>query len=346
MILLLGSDGYIGKEFLAKYDALGVDSLYKRDLLDHLNIPSLYPVTLSDKDRLVDATEEYLSEMIGHYKPDTIIHLAEQPSAPYSMRDVVSGIETVMNNVLSTLNIIMAVKEHSPDTHIIKLGSMGTYGTPEVTIPEGWFDCTYKGRSARMLFPSTPHSLYHTSKVCDSQLLAFACRVWGLRVTDLHQGFVYGSNGLSRFCYDEMFGTVLNRFIVQAVAGIPLTVYGEGGQTRGMIHINDTVNCLQLAHEHPPEPGEYRVANQLTQWMSVNELAQIVREVTDCKIDHMKNPRKEKENHFYEVEFKVMEDYGLEPQLLCHGEIQKMVDLVTEHKKNINPSIIQPKTRW
>jgi UDP-sulfoquinovose synthase len=284
--------------------------------------------------------------LIKRLKPEVIIHLAEQPSAPYSMSSRETAMDTINNNLQGTLNIIYAVRDHSPDTHIIKLGTMGEYGCPNVPIPEGWFDCEYKGRKDRMLFPKNPHSMYHLSKVFDSDALAFACKTWGLRVTDLNQGFVYGSNGKSRYCYDGMFGTVLNRFIVQAVAGIPLTVYGKGGQKRGFIHINDSCQCLALAADNPPGPGEFRVANQITQWMSVNELAQSVAEISGCDIKSIENPRQEKEEHYYEVEHQVLLEMGLKPQFLNDFLIAEQLELVRYYKDNIKLDQVYPKVKW
>lgn len=355
MILLLGADGYIGSEFVQQYsdlyDIYAVDNYYKRILLEDMGIEPLYPVKL-----LHTRAKKYGFQNIAFYptieglikkiKPEVIIHLAEQPSAPYSMKNRETAMDTINNNLQGTLNLIYAVRDHSPDTHIIKLGTMGEYGCPNVPIPEGWFDCEYKGRTDRLLFPKNPHSMYHLSKVFDSDALAFACKTWGLRVTDLNQGFVFGTNGHSRYCYDDVFGTVLNRFIVQAVAGIPLTVYGKGGQKRGFIHINDSCQCLSLAVNNPPEAGEFRVANQITQWLSVNELAQNVADLVGCEINHIENPRQEKEEHFYEVEHKVLLDMGLKPQLLNDFLLEEQIDLVRFYEDSINVNQIMPKVKW
>lgn len=358
MILLFGGDGYIAREFLDRFDNLydiyAVDNYYKRILLEDMKIEPLYPVTrIEHKQHGFQNLCSYtnVEKLIKQFKPETIIHLAEQPSAPYSMSSRENAMDTINNNIQTTLNIIYAVRDHSPDTHIVKLGSMGEYGCPNVPIPEGWFDCEYKGRSDRMLFPKNPHSIYHLSKVFDSDALAFACKTWGLRVTDLNQGFVYGSNGKSRYCYDAMFGTALNRFVTQAVAGSPLTVYGKGEQKRGIIHINDSVECLSIAANNPPSYGGFRVANQLTQWASINDMAELVQNVYqskygDCEIDHIENPRLEKEDHYYEVEHDILRMLGLNAQMLNVSMIEDQIELVRFYKDNINPNQFAPGVKW
>lgn len=356
-VLICGADGYIGAEFIeqTKLDCVILDNYYKRGLLDFHHITPLYPVPYLQERKLNFfhyprdmGNYQALSKLLKKEQPDAIIHLAEQPSAPFSMRGRAEATETIQNNLMGTLNLIYAVRDFCPKAHIIKLGTMGEYGCPNVPIPEGWFDCEYRGRKDRLLFPKTPHSMYHLSKVFDSDALAFACRMWGLRVTDLNQGFVYGLNteNRSRFCYDAEFGTVLNRFVVQAVKGLPLTVYGEGGQTRGFIHVDDSIQCLHLAIENPPDKGEFRVINQLTEWASINYLAELVQMATDCQIEHIENPRIEKEEHFYEVEHKTMLDYGFRPKYLHQNVVEEMVDIVKHYEDNININLVYPTVRW
>ena len=223
--------------------------------------------------------------MVGQFRPDTIVHFAEQRSAPYSMIDQQHAVYTQTNNVVGNLNVLYAIADIDRDIHLVKLGTMGEYGTPNIDIEEGWLTITHKGRTDTVLYPKRPGSFYHLSKVHDSHNIEFACRVWGLRATDLNQGVVYGQEteetaldpGLAtRFDYDEVFGTVLNRMVIQAVLGHPLTVYGTGGQTRGMINLVDTVECIRLSVENPAEPGEFRVFNQFTEPMSVGEIAETV----------------------------------------------------------------------
>lgn len=353
--LILGADGYIGSELANNIDGLRVDSIYKRNLLKKLKIEPLYNVDIAIDNLFVDITNKAeVDHLIKDNKPDVIIDLSEQPSAPYSMTSYETGIDTVKNNLTGTLNLIYSIRDYSPDTHLIKLGTMGQFGTPNFHIEEGFMDIEYQGRKDTIPIPKSPYSIYHLSKSFDSDALMFACRVWGLRVTDLQQGFVHSMASYdkpSRFCYDGIFGTALNRFMVQAIAGHPLTVYGEGGQTRGILHIKDTIQCIKLAMENPPDKGEYRVANQLTEWKSINELAQMVYEAgrlhgLDVSVEHYKNPRKEKEKHYYSVSHKVMEDYGLKPNLLDVKMIAESIEFLMQHKDNINTDQILNSPSW
>lgn len=377
-VIVLGFDGYLGRAtamHLAKdHEVWGVDSYYKRDVLTNYKIDPLVETSLMGifvgdyhqyhreaiQYRCLDlADEEKVKRMIKDIRPDAIIHYAEQPSAPYSMRGEEEGVETVINNLSTTLRLVYAIARYKPDTHIIKLGSMGVFGTPNTPIPEGWFDCHYGGRSDRMLFPRKPHSMYHLSKVHDSDLLAFACRVWGLRATDLHQGIVYGISTdetthdslYPRFCYDDMFGTALNRFVTQAVAGVPLTVYGSGGQTRGWLNIRDTLQCVRLAMENPSQEGEYRIFNQFTEQFSVQDIAHKVKSAAadlriHVNINHIPNPRTEAEDHFYEAEHTELLKLGLKPHYLDETVIQEMLTYVLKYKDNINREQIMPKVDW
>lgn len=377
-VIVLGFDGYLGRAtamHLAKdHEVWGVDNYYKRTILTNYSIKPLVETSLmgifaSDYHRqsgkairyyhMDMINEEDVKRLIQTVRPDAIIHYAEQPSAPYSMRGEEEGMETVINNLSTTLRLVYAIARYKPDTHLIKLGSMGTYGTPDIPIPEGWFTCDYRGRQDRMLFPRKPHSIYHLSKTHDSDLIAFACRVWGLRATDLHQGIVYGISTeetthdslYPRFCYDDMFGTALNRFVTQAVAGVPLTVYGSGGQTRGWLNIRDTLQCVKLALESPSEAGEYRIFNQFTEQFSVQQIAEKVKSAAKdlrihVNINHIENPRTEQENHFYEADHTGLLDLGLQPHYLDEVVIQEMLIYVQKHKDNINRDQIMPKVTW
>ena len=280
-VLILGGDGYLGWPTAMSFAAKGPD------------------VTVADnylRRRLAEATD---SEQL-------IVHYAEQPSAPYSMMGFREARETLQNNLDVTFNCIWAVKDLAPDCHIIKLGTMGEYGTPNIDIEEGWIDIEHKGRKDKFLFPRAAGSLYHTTKVLDTDLLWFYVRTYGLRVTDLMQGPVYGlsteeadlDERLSpNFNYDDIFGTVVNRFLVQAVAGIPLTVYGAGGQTRGYLNLKDTLQCVRLAAENPADSGELKIYNQLTETFTVSQLASIVEKVgnemdLNVNVKSIDNPRK------------------------------------------------------
>ncbi|MCU4138615.1 MAG: Nucleoside-diphosphate-sugar epimerase [Thermodesulfobacteria bacterium] len=256
---------------------------------------------------------------------------------------------TITNNLLSTLNVVYAVKEVNPSCHIIKLGTMGEYGTPNIDIPEGWIEIEYNGRKDKFLFPRQASSLYHTTKIQDTDLLWFYVRTWGIRVTDLMQGPVYGISTnetnldeklMPNFNYDEIFGTVLNRFIVQAIVGHPLTVYGKGGQTRGYINLKDTLQCVYLAAMNPPKQGELRIFNQITETFTVNQLAKKVKQVGEklgykVEIQHLPNPRKEAEEHYYNPKYTGLLELGLKPHYLTDEVLEEMFKIVEKYKDNI-----------
>ena len=297
-VLVLGGDGYLGWPAALRFAARGhevaiVDNQLRRRYDLELGTASLVPIaSLPDRvscwreltgnqiDTFVgDLTDpDFVTATLADFAPDTVIHLGEQRSAPYSMLDRAHAVHTQTNNVVGTLNLVWAIAQIDPSIHLIKLGTMGEYGTPNIDIEEGWLTVTHHGRTDTLPYPKQPGSFYHLSKVHDSHNIMFCCRAWGLRATDLNQGVVYGaatpetrrhSRLATRFDYDAIFGTVLNRFIVQAVAGHPLTVYGTGGQTRAFLNILDTMSCLELAAEHPADPGEFRVFNQFTESFSV-----------------------------------------------------------------------------
>jgi UDP-sulfoquinovose synthase len=295
--------------------------------------------------------------MVRDFDPDTIVHYAEQSSAPYSMLNRQHAVFTQMNNVVGTLNVLYAIASHNRDIHLVKLGTMGEYGTPNIDIEEGWLTLTHRGRTDTVLYPKRPGSFYHLSKVHDSHNIEFACRIWGLRATDLNQGVVYGQETpetavhpdlATRFDYDGVFGTVLNRFAIQAVLGHPLTVYGSGGQTRGIINILDTVQCIRLAAENPAEPGEFRVFNQFTEQMSVNQIAATVSAAWPggCAIEEVENPRVEAEAHYYRAAHTGLLDLGLVPHLLSDTLISSMFRIIERHKDRVVPEAIRPTVRW
>lgn len=267
---------------------------------------------------------------------------------------------TIRNNLISTLNIVYAVKETNPDCHIIKLGTMGEYGTPNIDIEEGWLEIRHKGRKDTFLFPRQASSLYHTTKIQDTDLLWFYVRTWGLRVTDLMQGPVYGiytdeskidERLLTHFNYDEIFGTVINRFIVQAIAGHPLTVYGNGGQTRGYLNLMDTLQCVYLSAMQPAGQGELRIFNQVTEVFSVNELAAKVQSAAkkhgyEVKINNIENPRKEKEEHYYNPKYTGLMEIGLKPHYLTEEVLEDLFKAVEKYKENINRNAIFRGIKW
>ncbi len=379
-ILVLGGDGYLGWPTAMHFSAAGfdvtlVDNLSKRRWEQELGVKPLIPLpTLL---RRVEAWTEvtgrsircyvgditnfdFIDSVIAEVRPDTVIHYGEQPSAPFSMRDREHAVFTQVNNVVGTLNLIFSVYSHCADTHLVKLGTMGEYGTPDIDIEEGYITVTHKGRQDRLPYPKQPHSFYHLSKVHDSHNLLFAARTWNLKVTDLNQGVVYGVSTpetrlhgdlVTSFHYDETFGTVINRFLVQAARGIPLTVYGSGGQRRGFLNILDTLQCVELACRNPALPGEFRVFNQFTEEFTVGELADKVRLAgaqlgREVKKESVENPRFEKESHYYAATRTGLMDLGLEPHLLTIDVVCEMLNEVIGHAEDVNEESVWPKTLW
>jgi len=292
--------------------------------------------------------------------PDTVVHYAEQPSAPFSMISYEQANSTIQNNLLVTNNLMFAVRDYSPSTHIIKLGTMGEYGTPNIDIEEGWIEIEHKGRKGKFLFPRAAGSIYHTTKVMDTDLLWFGVRIWGLKVTDLMQGPVYGldteesvidSRLRTFFNYDEIFGTVVNRFIAQAIIGYPLTVYGKGGQTRGYLNIKDTLQCVHKSEEHPADVGELRIFNQIMETFSVSELASLTQQVGkklgyEMVIKHIENPRKESEEHYYNPTYQGLVNIGVEPHYLTPEVMTSIFKSVAEYKDAIRKDIIFKGVKW
>lgn len=303
---------------------------------------------------------DFTARIFAEFQPEAVVHYAEQPSAPYSMLSRKAADLTLHNNLGVTANVIFAVREFCPDAHIVKLGTMGEYGTPNIDIEEGWLEVEHKNRRHKFLYPRQAGSLYHTTKIMDTDLLWFYVRMWYIRVTDLMQGPVYGlftnevdedERLLPFFNYDEIFGTVLNRFVVQAVVGYPLTVYGKGGQTRGYLNIKDTLNCVKLSLETPADRGELRIFNQFTEVFSVNELAKKVQMVGDnldlnVKIQPIENPRKEAEDHYYNPKHTGLLELGLEPNYLTDEVIVQMLEFVLKHKDKIKKNQIYRNVKW
>jgi UDP-sulfoquinovose synthase len=380
-ILILGGDGYLGWPTSMRFARLGhevhaVDNYLRRHAHAEAGTDSLTPIAASLPERAsafrgVTGLEIGVSEgdlldwdvverIFRDFRPEAIVHYGEMPSAPYSMIDREHAVFTQTNNVINTLNVLYAMAEFAPDAHLVKLGTMGEYGTPDIDIEEGFIEIHHKGRSDILPFPKLPGSMYHLTKVHDSNNIHFACRIWGLRSTDLNQGVVYGIETEdttlderlnTRFDYDEVFGTALNRFCLQAVIGHPLTVYGTGGQTRGYLNIVDTIRCVELAILNPPEAGEYRVFNQFTEQFSVLDLARLVQSAgkqvgIDVRVDHLDNPRVEKEEHYYRATHTKLLDLGLEPHLLSETLIESMFATIERHKARVIFDHILPVTRW
>lgn len=379
-ILVLGGDGYLGWPTAMHFsrrgdDVMVVDNFTRR--AHHLarGTDSLMPISplmdriaawrqLAGREILAEVMDicDYprLRSLIGNFAPDTIIHYGEIPSAPYSMIDRDHAWETQRNNVEGTLNVLFAMHEVAPNAHLVKLGTMGEYGTPNIDIEEGYIDIEHNGRADRLPFPKLPGSFYHLSKVHDSHNLHFACRIWGLRATDLNQGVVYGIHTdetelddrlLTRFDYDELFGTALNRFCVQSVIGHPITVYGGGSQTRGFLNIRDTLQCIELASRNPANEGEMRVFNQFTETFSVMQLATEVCDAANslgynARIEHCDNPRVELENHYYNPTHTGLIELGLKPRFLSDELIETMLHTVERFKDRVSLRAIDPATTW
>src|SRR6202030_536125 len=306
------------------------------------------------------ADYDFLASTFQSFEPEAVVHFAEQRSAPYSMIDRKHAVFTQMNNVVGTLNVLFGIREFLPDCHLIKLGTMGEYGTPNIDIEEGYIAIEHNGRKDVVPFPKQPGSFYHLSKVHDSHNMMFACKIWGVRATDLNQGVVYGTMTdevgldealINRLDYDEVFGTVLNRFCVQAAIGQPLTVYGKGGQTRGFLDIRDTVRCIELACLNPAARGECRVYNQFTEQFSVMDIAVKVREAgkdlgMKVEIDHIPDPRVEAEQHYYNAKHSKLLDLGLQPRYLSESLLDSLMNIALRYRERIDPTIILPQVNW
>jgi len=379
-VLILGGDGYLGWPTALRFSARGhevtvVDDFSRRRWHREAGTGSLTPI--ADLDRRLSAWQEisgeqiqslvgsvqdgdFLDRVVAETRPEAVVHYGQQASAPYSMASREKAVETQYANVIGNLNLLFAIRDHVPDCHLVKLGTMGEYGQPEIDIEEGYIEIEHRGRRDTLPFPKLPASLYHCSKVHDSTNIHFACRTWGLRATDLNQGVVYGIETeetarderlITRFDYDEIFGTVLNRFCLQTVIGHPLTVYGAGTQTRGFLNIRDTLACVELAMGNPAAAGEFRVFNQFTEQFSVLELAELVKGAGEhlgyaVEIQHCENPRVEKEQHYYNAVHTKLLDLGLEPTLLGEELVESMIHTIERYKGNAIESAIDPRTRW
>jgi UDP-sulfoquinovose synthase len=379
-IVVLGGDGYCGWATALHLSAMGhsvsiVDNFARRQWDHEVGAQTLTPIrplaerlgawqalTGNTIELLVgDVTDyEFLSSAIQELEPEAVIHFAEQRSAPYSMIDRKHAVFTQVNNVVGTLNLLFAIREFVPDCHLVKLGTMGEYGTPNIDIEEGYIKIEHNGRADVLPYPKQPGSFYHLSKVHDSHNIMFTCKVWGLRATDLNQGIVYGTvtdeveldeTLVNRFDYDEIFGTVLNRFCLQAAIGHPLTVYGKGGQTRGFLDIRDTVRCIEIACLNPAARGECRVLNQFTEQFSVLEIAQMVKIAAKklgitAQVNHLPDPRVEAEEHYYNAKHSKLLDLGLEPHFLSHSLLDSLMNIALKYRDRADLSLIQPHVNW
>jgi len=379
-VMVIGGDGYCGWATALHlsnrgYDVAVLDNMVRRHWDLKLGVETLTPIRRMEEriDRWRDLSGRtiemltgdvcdypFLASAIEQYKPDAIVHFGEQRSAPYSMIDRDHAVMTQTNNVTGTLNILYAMRDIVPDCHLVKLGTMGEYGTPNIDIEEGYIDIEHNGRRDRLPYPKQPGSFYHLSKVHDTHNIHFACRIWDIRATDLNQGVVYGVFTdetaddevlINRLDYDGVFGTALNRFCVQAAIGHPLTVYGTGGQTRGFLDIRDTVRCVELAIANPADPGEFRVFNQFTESFSVMELAEKVRDAgsklgLDVTIEQTENPRVEAEQHYYNAKNTRLIDLGLEPHNLGDALLDTLLNVAIKYRDRVDERQIRPQVRW
>jgi UDP-sulfoquinovose synthase len=379
-IMVLGGDGYCGWATSLYLSAAGhsvsiVDSFIRRQWDHELGAQTLTPILpLNDRLRawaqLTGRTIELFVGDVADYdfllgaikatEPEAIVHFAEQRSAPYSMIDRKHAVFTQVNNVVGTLNLLFALRETEADCHLVKLGTMGEYGTPNIDIEEGYIKIEHNGRTDVVPFPKQPGSFYHLSKVHDSNNILFACKVWGLRATELNQGIVYGTVSdetsiseslINRFDYDDVFGTVLNRFCTQAAIGEPLTVYGKGGQTRGFLDIRDTVRCIELACLNPANAGECQIYNQFTEQFSVLDLALRVQAAgkhlgLQVEIDHLPDPRVEAESHYYNAKRSRLIDLGLQPHFLSDSLLDSLMNIAVQYRDRVNPALIPPHVNW
>ena len=379
-VLILGGDGYLGWPTAMDFASSGndvyvVDNYTRRKCVEQTQSTALYDVLnledrcdiffkrtgLKIKSFIRDLSDPAaMFEVFAEVKPDTIVHYAEQPSAPYSMKGFDEAKFTLDNNLGVTFNCLWALKDICPEAHLIKLGTMGEYGTPNIDIEEGWINIQHNGREDKFLYPRAAGSLYHTTKVLDTDLIWFYVRTYGLKVTDLMQGPVYGVHTeqtkldqrlLPHFNYDDIFGTVVNRFVTQAVAGVPLTVFGKGGQTRGYLNILDTLQCVRLAADNPPNNEELRILNQFTETLSVMQIANLVQEAgreLDIKVEicPLENPRKEREEHYYNPAHSGLIELGLKPNFMTVEVLKNLINEVKKFEGNINKGIIMPRVAW
>jgi UDP-sulfoquinovose synthase len=379
-VLVLGGDGYCGWPTSlhlsdAGHEVVIVDNFVRRTIDHELGAESLTPIA-DPKERVKAWQEvsgqtigleygdlldwEFISEVVQRHQPDAIVHYAEQRAAPYSMIDRRHAVYTQHNNVIGNLNVLFAINEYVPDCHLVKLGTMGEYGTPNIDIEEGYIEIEHNGRKDVLPYPKLPGSWYHLTKVHDSANIHFACRIWGLRATDLNQGVVYGTvtpqterdpRLVNRFDYEDVFGTALNRFCIQAAIGHPLTVYGKGGQTRGFLDIRDTVRCIELAVDNPADRGEFRVFNQFTEQFSVGQLAEMVVDAAgklgiDARIERLPNPRVEKEEHYYNAKHTGLLDLGLEPHYLGDSLLDSLLNIAIEYRDRVDTDHVMPSVDW
>ena len=381
-VFIAGIDGYLGWP-LAIYlsarghEVAGADLLLRRQWVAEVGGDSALPI--GGREERLDAFSEaagfaldfhvgdltdyaFVKALFEEFQPEAVVHLGQMPSAPYSMMDQAHCVWTQQNNIINNLNILWAIKEVVPEAHLIKLGTMGEYGTPAVDIPEGFFEVEFRGRIDRLPFPRQAGSWYHQSKVHDSHNTFFASKIWGTRATDIMQGVVFGARITemgddwrlrTRLDFDQCFGTAINRFCCQAVIGHPLTLFGHGKQKRGFLPLADSMRCLGLAVENPPAAGEYRVFNQFENAYSISELACLVKDVAAdiglaVEIKRYENPRTEMEEHYYNPDRQHLLDLGYVPTRDIRSVVKEMLLDLCDNRGRIeaHAELLIPDIRW
>ncbi len=381
-VFIAGVDGYLGwplSMYLIKrgHEVAGADNYYRRDWVQEMGSQSATPIRKMTERLEVfrenfgrnlqfskgDLTDySFVENIFKHFKPEAIVHLGEMPSAPYSMMDVEHATWTQTNNIVGTLNILFAMRDICPDSHLVKLGTMGEYGTPNVDIPEGFFEIEYRGRKDRLPFPRQAGSWYHQSKVHDSNNVMMACRLWGVSSTDIMQGVVFGTRIdemgederlLTRLDFDQSFGTAINRFCCQAVISELVSPFGKGSQKRGFMPLRDSMQCLTIAVENPPKAGEYRVFNQFEEVYDITELARKVEKVgkslgLNVEVKNLENPRKEMEEHYFNPDHQHLLDLGYKPTHDVEKEMKIMMQDLIKYKDRIEArkEALIPDIRW
>jgi len=381
-IFIAGVDGYLGWSLALHlaargHQVAGADGFFRREWVEEMGSWSATPIP-SMKERRRAFQEVFGKELLfwegdlrsyplvesifQEFQPEAVVHVGECPSAPYSMMDVDHAVFVQTNNLTTTFNLLFAIRDLQPKAHLLKLGTMGEYGTPNLDIPEGFFEIEYRGRRDRLPFPRQAGSWYHWSKVHGSNNIMFACRIWGIRATDIMQGVVFGTRIeamgdderlLTRLDFDQAFGTAVNRFCCQTVIGHPLTLFGKGHQKRGFLPLRDSMQCLTIGLENPPKAGEYRVFNQFQEVYDVTELAEtVVTAATDlglkAELRHLENPRKELEEHYYEPDHQNLLDLGYKPTHDVGAELKIMLtDLMKYRERGENrKEVLIPNIRW
>ncbi|MEM0117896.1 MAG: NAD-dependent epimerase/dehydratase family protein [Conexivisphaerales archaeon] len=382
-IIIFGADGYIGWPLALHLGQISdekivlVDNLVTRRLVRSVRSDSLVPIQsmqkrldayrrLTGKDNLVfyaaDARDsEVVDRIISTYKPSGVVHLAQQRSAPFSMIDQEHAVYTQLANIETNLNIMYSMIRHVPDSHLLKMGTMGEYGTPGIKITEGDVEISVDGRKSRLMFPRTGQSFYHLSKVFDTFNVMLANRVHSLRATDVMQGVVYGTRTdeivddslATRFDFDSIWGTVINKYVVQAVVLNKLLIYGKGRQKRGFLSLYDSIKCLTLLLMNPPEPGRYRVVNQLDEIYDTLTLAQKVSNIAKeygirVELETVNNPRVEAEEHFYDVEHKILPSLGFTRTKKMDEVIREIFETVIANKTRaeLMKQLVYPTVYW